>query len=49
MDPNILFDELPRHLVQEGSIKFRLKVQVAEDEDAIDGITVRWPQDHKLQ
>ena len=48
MDPNILFNELPRHLAQEGSIKFRLKVQVAEDGDTIDDVTVHWPEDRRI-
>jgi catalase len=49
MDPNVLFEELPRRLAHGGgSIKFRLKVQVAEDGDAIDDVTVHWPEDRKI-
>jgi catalase len=47
MDPNVLFEELPRRLAQ-GSIKFRLKVQVAEDGDTIDDVTVHWPEDRRI-
>ncbi len=34
--------------VGKGSVRFKLLVQVAKDEDVVDDATVHWPQDRQL-
>ena len=41
--PNYLFDELPQR-VAAGPIGFRIVVQLAEDGDATNDATIRWPE-----
>ena len=42
--PDFLFDEI-KERVMKGPVKFRIVVQVAEDGDRVDDVTVRWPED----
>ena len=42
--PDFLFDEI-KERVMKGPAKFRIVVQLAEDGDAVDDVTVRWPED----
>src|SRR5271157_5060693 len=42
--PNFLFDEIKERVAKE-PVKFRIKVQLAEDGDTVDDATVRWPED----
>jgi catalase len=44
---NYLFDELTERLAK-GPIKFKVKVQVAEDGDVVDDVTVHWPAERKV-
>lgn len=46
-DPNFLFDEL-RQRIAAGPIRFRIKVQLANDGDVVDDATVHWPEDRQL-
>ena len=41
---DFLFDELPQHMKQ-GPISFQLNVQLANDGDVVDDVTVQWPED----
>jgi catalase len=41
--PNFLFDEIEQRLVK-GAARFRILLQLAEDSDAVDDATVRWPE-----
>jgi catalase len=41
--PNFLFDDIKQR-VAETPIKFRIVVQLAQDGDAVDDATVRWPE-----
>jgi catalase len=41
---DFLFDELPQRIKQ-GSISFQLYVQLANDGDVVDDVTVHWPED----
>jgi len=45
--PNYLFDELAQRITKE-PVKFRVVVQLAEDGDTVDDVTVHWPADRKL-
>ena len=45
--PNYLFDELAQRIAKE-PVKFRVVVQLAEDGDTVDDVTVHWPADRKL-
>jgi catalase len=45
--PNYLFDEIEHRLAQ-GPVKFRVVVQLAEEGDPVDDVTVHWPEDRKL-
>ncbi len=42
--PNFLFDEIKERIAKE-PVKFRIAVQLAEDGDATDDATIRWPED----
>jgi catalase len=42
--PNFLFDEIKAR-VEKNPVKFRIVVQLAEDNDAVDDATIRWPED----
>ncbi len=44
---NFLFDELAERIAK-GPIKFRVLVQLANDEDTVDDATVHWPEDRTL-
>ncbi|HEY6376061.1 MAG TPA: catalase, partial [Edaphobacter sp.] len=44
---NFLFDELTERLAK-GPIKFKILVQVAEDGDVVDDVTVHWPAERKV-
>lgn len=46
-DENYLFDEVPK-LVEAGPVIFRLKAQVAANEDVTDDACVQWPEDRKV-
>jgi catalase len=41
--PNFLFDEIKERVAKE-PVRFRIKVQLAEDGDTLDNATVRWPE-----
>jgi catalase len=41
--PNFLFDEIKGRVAKE-PVRFRIKVQLAEDGDTLDNATVRWPE-----
>ncbi len=43
---NYLFDELEERIAKE-PVKFRVLVQLAEDGDKVDDVTVHWPADRK--
>ena len=45
--PNFLFDEIKERVMKE-PVKFRIIVQLAEDGDPVDDVTVRWPE-HRSQ
>jgi len=45
--PNYLFEELEERVAKE-PIRFRVVVQLAEDGDTVDDVTVHWPEDRKL-
>jgi catalase len=45
---NYLFDELAER-VANGPIKFRILVQLANDEDTVDDATIHWPEDRALR
>jgi catalase len=45
--PNYLFDELAQRIAKE-PVKFRVVVQLAEDGDTVDDVTVHWPADRTL-
>jgi len=42
--PDFLFDEIKERVMKE-PVKFRIIVQLAEDGDRVDDVTVRWPED----
>jgi catalase len=42
--PNFLMDEIKKR-VAAGPVQFRIVVQLAQDGDAVDDATVRWPED----
>jgi catalase len=42
--PNFLFDEI-KERVARGRVRFRVAVQLADERDAIDDATVRWPEE----
>jgi catalase len=44
---NFLFDELAERIAK-GPIKFRILVQLANDEDTVDDATIHWPEDRTL-
>ena len=45
--PNYLFDELEQRIAKE-PIKFKVVVQLAEDGDTVDDVTVHWPENRKF-
>jgi catalase len=45
--PNYLFDELEQRIAKE-PVKFRVVVQLAEDGDTTDDVTVQWPDSRQL-
>jgi catalase len=44
---NYLFEELEERVAKE-PVRFRVVVQLAEDGDTVDDVTVHWPEDRKL-
>lgn len=44
--PDFLFDEI-RQRVAKGPIKYRIVVQLAEEGDALDDATIRWPESRR--
>jgi catalase len=46
-DPNYLFEEIETRIAKE-PVKFKVLVQLAEDGDKVDDVTVHWPDDRKL-
>ena len=44
---NYLFDEVAERIAK-GPIKFRVLVQLANDQDTVDDATVHWPEDRTL-
>jgi catalase len=46
-EPNYLFDELEERIAKE-PVRFRLVVQLAEDGDTVDDVTVHWPENRQL-
>ena len=44
---NFLFDELAERIAK-GPIKFRILVQLANDQDTADDVTIQWPEDRTL-
>src|ERR1700722_19177199 len=45
--PNYLFEELEERVAKE-PVRFRVVVQLAEDGDTVNDVTVHWPEDRKL-
>jgi catalase len=45
--PNYLYDELEQRIAKE-PVKFKVVVQLAEDGDTVDDVTVPWPEDRKF-
>ena len=45
--PNYLFDEIEQRVAKE-AVKFRVVVQLAEDGDTVNDVTVQWPDSRKL-
>lgn len=45
--PNYLFDELEDRIAKE-AVKFRVLVQLAEEGDKVDDVTIHWPEDRKI-
>jgi catalase len=45
--PNYLFDELEQRIAKE-PVKFKVVVQLAEDGDTVDDVTVQWPPERKF-
>jgi catalase len=45
--PNYLFDELEQRIAKE-PVKFKVVVQLAEDGDTVDDVTVHWPENRKF-
>lgn len=45
--PNYLFDEMEHRIANE-PVKFRVVVQLAEDADTVDDVTVQWPDTRKM-
>jgi catalase len=45
--PNYLFDELEERVAKE-AVKFRVLVQLAEEGDKVDDVTLHWPDDRKV-
>jgi catalase len=45
--PNYLFEELEERVARE-PVRLRVVVQLAEDGDTVDDVTVHWPEDRKL-
>lgn len=44
---NYLFDELAERIAK-GPIKFRMLVQLANEDDTVDDATIHWPEDRTL-
>jgi catalase len=44
--PNFLFDEIEERLAK-GPVRFRIMVQLANQGDAVDDATIRWPEDRQ--
>jgi catalase len=42
--PNFLFDEIKERVARE-PVRFQIVVQLAQDGDAVDDATIRWPED----
>jgi catalase len=45
--PNYLFEEIEERVAKE-PVRFRVVVQLAEEGDTVDDVTVHWPEDRKL-
>jgi catalase len=45
--PNYLFEEIEARIAKE-PVKLKVVVQLAEDGDVVDDVTVHWPEDRKL-
>ena len=45
--PSFLFDELPQRIAH-GPISFQLHVQLANEGDTVDDVTVHWPEDRTV-
>ncbi len=45
--PNYLFDELEQRIAKE-PVKFKVVVQLAEDGDTVNDVTVHWPENRKF-
>jgi catalase len=45
--PNYLFDELEQRIAKE-PVKFKVVVQLAEDGDTVNDVTVQWPENRKF-
>jgi catalase len=45
--PNYLFDELEERVAKD-AVKFRVLVQLAEEGDKVDDVTIHWPDDRKV-
>jgi catalase len=45
--PNYLFEELEERVAKE-PVRFRVVVQLAEEGDPVDDVTVHWPEDRRL-
>ncbi len=46
-EPNYLFDELEQRIAKE-PVKFKVVVQLAENGDTVDDVTVQWPETRKF-
>jgi catalase len=46
--PNFLFDEIKERVAKE-PVRFRIAVQLAEDRDTVDDVTIRWPEQRPQQ
>jgi catalase len=46
-DPNYLFDEIKQRIAK-GEVKFRIAVQLAEEDDEVNDATIHWPADREV-
>jgi catalase len=46
-DANYLFEELSQRIAA-GPVRFRIVVQVANENDVVDDVTIHWPEDRQL-